>query len=83
MLRAFFFSLGVFTTLIGAECLLVDRAVLNLDRPITQQQRFFPMVRSGAGAKREIDPPDWLGWSLISAGAVTMLYSIALPKRKD
>jgi hypothetical protein len=83
MLRAFFFAVGVFTTFLGVECLLVDRAVLNIDRSISQQQRVFPMVRSSVGPKREVNPPEWLGWSLISAGAVTSLYSVALPKKKD
>ncbi len=83
MLRAFFFAIGVFTSLVGAECLLVDRAVLNIDRSISTQRRIFPMVRSSVGQKRVVDPPDWMGWSLISTGAVTTLYSLALPRRKD
>jgi hypothetical protein len=83
MARAFFFTIGLFATLVGAECLIVDRAVLNLDRPVAQRQGFFPMVRGSVRPKREIEPPDWMGWSLISAGAVTMLYSITLPKKKD
>lgn len=30
---------------------------------------------------RVIQPPDWAAFSLMSIGTVTMLYSIALPKR--
>lgn len=83
MFRAFFFTIGVFTSLVGAECLLVDRAVLNIDQPVSTQRRIFPMVRSSVGRKMVVEPPDWMGWSLISAGAVTTLYSFALPRRKN
>ncbi len=31
-------------------------------------------------AKRVIKPPRWLGWMLLSAGGVLMLYSLAMPK---
>ena len=31
---------------------------------------------------RVIDPPDWAAFSLLSVGAVTMLYAIALPKKQ-
>jgi hypothetical protein len=29
----------------------------------------------------EIVPPDWTPWSLMSTGAVVMLYSYTLPKK--
>ena len=29
----------------------------------------------------EIVPPDWAPWSMMSAGAVTILYSFTLPKK--
>ena len=32
---------------------------------------------------RVIDPPDWAAFSLLSIGSVTMLYSFAVPRRKD
>jgi hypothetical protein len=35
----------------------------------------------GTSARREISPPDWAPWTLMSGGAVVMLYSFTLPKR--
>jgi len=32
--------------------------------------------------KRVIDPPEWAAFSLMSIGTVTMLYTVALPKKK-
>jgi hypothetical protein len=31
-------------------------------------------------AKHRLNPPDWLGWSLVSVGSVLILYSLALKK---
>ena len=31
--------------------------------------------------KQVIDPPEWAAFSLMSVGTVTMLYSVALPKK--
>ena len=31
--------------------------------------------------KQVIDPPEWAAFSLMSIGTVTMLYSVALPKK--
>ena len=33
--------------------------------------------------QKVFDPPEWLAFSLMSVGTVTMLYAIALPKRRD
>ena len=29
-----------------------------------------------------VDPPDWAAFSLLSVGTVTMLYAVALPRKK-
>ena len=33
--------------------------------------------------QRVIDPPEWAAFSLLSVGAVTMLYAVALPKKQS
>lgn len=74
MWRALFLALGIYCCLLGAECLLIDKATLV---PKSGQQGMF-----GVGArKREVVPSDWAPWSLLSAGAVTILYSFTLPQR--
>ena len=35
-----------------------------------------------ASRKKVVDPPDWAAFSLMAVGTVTMLYSVALPKKK-
>ncbi len=76
MWRALFLALGVYACLLGAECLLIDKAVLSGSRSGGLMSSLNPST-----AKRELVPSDWAPWSLLSAGAVTILYSFSLPNR--
>jgi hypothetical protein len=83
MLRAMFFSTGMFVVLCGASLLLVDQLVLNLksEKPSLTDTRFFSTVN--ANRQRVIDPPDWAAYCLMSLGSVTVLYAVALPRKKS
>jgi hypothetical protein len=73
-----FIAIGVTACILGVECLMIDKAIL-VDRGGAA-----PIVNGAAAApaaKRELVPPDWAPWSLLSAGAVVMLYSFTLPKK--
>lgn len=62
-----FLATGIFACVVGVEMLLIDSAiVLPID---------------GRGTPRVFTAPDWAPWSLISAGAVTVLHfcSLSLP----
>jgi len=72
--RAFFLALGIYCCVLGAECLLIEKATLN-SRSARQSALGF------SAPKREVIPSDWAPWSLLSAGAVTILYSFTLPQR--
>ena len=37
--------------------------------------------RATWGSGGDVVPPDWVPWSLMSTGAVVMLYSFTLPKK--
>ena len=81
MWRAFFLALGIFTVILGAECLVIDKAVLAA-RKEPEPGLTVPFdLDGGASRQREIVPPEWAPWSLMSAGAVTILYSFTIPKR--
>ena len=74
MWRALFIALGFYCCLLGVECLLLEKAVLANHKT----------TAPGAGLtarQRDLVPPDWAPWSLLSAGAVTMLYTFTIPKR--
>ena len=71
MWRAFFLAIGAYVALLGVESLAVEKAVMKPE-----------MVGPKKLIKRqEIVPPDWAPWSLMGAGAVTVLYSFTIPQR--
>ena len=76
MWRALFIAVGFFCCLLGVECLLIEKAVL-FDRAGGEHE----YAQTQVAHSREVAPPDWAPWSLMSAGAVTMLYSFTIPKR--
>jgi len=74
MWRAFFLAFGLSLCLIGAECLVVDDFILAARYGGTAGD-------TARGGSRDVKPPDWAPWSLLSAGAVTILYSFTIPQR--
>ena len=74
MLRALSLAIGIFVTVLGAECLVVDRFVMaGEERPEPAVYSFQPPVQ-----EKEIEPAEWAPWTLLSTGAVMVLYSLTL-----
>ena len=65
MWKSVFLAAGIFACVAGVELLLIDSAVV------------LPV--DGRGDPAVFTAPDWAPWSLISAGAVTILHFCALP----
>ena len=76
MWRAFFLALGVYSCLLGAQCLVIDKAVLQ---PRSETSSRFTQRLSSS--RREVVPPKWAPWSLLSAGSVVILYTFTLPQK--
>lgn len=76
MWRSFFLAVGITFIIVGAECMIVERAALAA--PVASASN-----RSGAEVqpRGDIVPPDWASWSLLSAGSVVILYSFTIPRR--
>ena len=87
MLRSTFFATGLFIALWGVAFLFIDKVHLTAkenQQPERGFRGFFSRVTSvNAKKQRFVDPPEWAAFSLMSVGAVTMLYAVALPKKKD
>ncbi len=74
--------------LLGVQFRLIDSITLN------EKTTQFLLAHSGSGAtaglaslisttdvpKKVVHPPQWLGWSLMSIGAVCILHSLAMKK---
>ena len=83
-MRATFFAIGLFVTLSGVTLLFVDKIVLTSREESVRTQGFRGMFSQMSAPKPKVyDPPEWAAFSLLSIGAVTMLYSVALPKRSE
>lgn len=78
MWRALFLAVGIFTAVLGAECLVVDRFVMANEQTPQQPQAFA--FQAPTQSKREVIPPEWAPWSLLSTGAVVIIYSLTLNK---
>lgn len=77
MMRSFFLALGIYAFLLGLECLVIDKAVLQPSREATASA----LAQHVAPSYRELTPAEWAPWSLLSAGAVVILYSFTLPAK--
>lgn len=85
MIRAIFFSGGLFVALCGASFLMVDKMVLTVDTSEAEErtQEFRGLFMEEAESDQKVfNPPEWAAFFLMSVGTVTMLYSVALPKRQ-
>lgn len=72
MWRSLFIAVGLYAVLLGVECLVIDKAIL------ARRESAAPGSEQKVGRSREFTPADWAPWSLMSCGAITVLYSINL-----
>lgn len=83
MIRSTFFSMGLFVFLWGITFLFVDKMVLTAKDETARPKEFRGLFTTiNADQQAVFDPPEWCAFSLMSVGSVTMLYAIALPRRK-
>lgn len=88
--RNHWFFLGLILLFIGAQFCYVHSFELNDKSSQFVTQRFGsrlentmikPLQIAGvAHGKRVIQPPEWLGWSMVAAAAVLVLHSLAMRK---
>jgi hypothetical protein len=85
-----FFFLGVVVLLVGVQFRYVSAFVLNPEatqfiaertghKAAGASQSLFTAT-SGTGVRKVVQPPEWLGWCLLSVGAVLVLHSLAMKK---
>jgi len=77
MWRAFFLALGITSFILGMECLVIDKAVMAA----SESSGASGFLERATPGYREVEPPEWAPWSLMSGGAVVMLYSFTIPKK--
>ena len=84
-----FFFLGLVVFMIGLQVRFVSTYTLNPKATKFLAERTGQstgatagiMAMSGdSGPRKTLQPPEWLGWCLMSVGAVLVLHSLALQK---
>ncbi len=90
-----FFFMGLFVLLIGLQVRSVRTYILTPETTrvlaewsddnsvsVAQAGDFSPQAAAATvtGARKSLSPPEWLGWCLMSIGAVLVLHSLAMPK---
>lgn len=90
-----YFMAGLVIFMLGIQFRMVDAVVLNeratqfiarrmqdLKQGEIASVNDVPMLYAASGpvAKHRLDPPNWIGWSLVSIGSVLILHSLALKK---
>jgi hypothetical protein len=80
MWRSFFLAIGISLCIVGAECLVVDEAVLAKSLTASPASQSVNGM-SGADIAREIKTQEWMPYSFLATGAVIILYTITIPKR--
>jgi hypothetical protein len=75
MWRSVFLAIGITLCILGAECLVIDEAVIAKSGPIPAA------FATSSNMPSQIKTREWMPWVFLSAGAVIILYSITLPKR--
>lgn len=91
-----FFFIGALVLLIGVQVRMVDTYVLTPQATKYLAERSgnatFASAANSPGQfiaanapatpllRKSIQPPEWLGWCVISIGAVFVLHSLAMPR---
>ena len=87
-----YFILGLVVLFLGVQLRMVETFVLNERASHFLAERLTPAVADADGTvrpfmpalgptpKRTLRPPAWLGYALISIGAVLILHSLAMKK---
>ena len=91
--RNHYFLLGLILLLFGIQLRLVYSVLLTPEstrfvverierkKPITRSQPLAALLSITTPTPRKtIEPPRWLGWALISIGAVLVLNSLAMKR---
>jgi len=94
MWKSFFLALGFFLLILGGQTLVIEKFAMASGRNVP---KIVSSVTDGisnpawtppdiAGTRqsvrrREIRTREWMPWSLLAAGAITVLYTLSLPQR--
>ena len=77
MWRSLFLAIGIMSIVMGIECLMIDSAALHAANAPSNPS-YLSVAATAEPTTRTFRPTEWQPWSLIGAGALTVLYAITL-----
>lgn len=66
--------------ILGIECLLIDSATVFAAGE-SRATDFIDPSREPGNSTKVVQPSEWMPWTMLSSGAVVILYAITLPRR--
>ena len=81
MWKSFFLAIGATLCIVGMECLLIERATLTDEAVKTRNVSAAGTASVDVPGAKDVVPPEWAPWSLMSTGMVVILYSFSIPQR--
>jgi len=78
--RSFFLAVGIMLLIVGAECLIIESATLYAAAESSATNFMDPSETPGTTTK-VVSPSEWMPWTLLSSGAIVVLYAVTLPRR--
>ena len=66
--------------IVGGECLLIDSATVYAGGDESAES-FEQAAQGVVRGTRQLTPAEWVPWTLLSSGAIVVIYAFALPRR--
>ncbi|SFH94153.1 hypothetical protein [Planctomicrobium piriforme] len=80
MFRAAFLTVGLYLVLCGAGLLFVDDLQLSQRVSGAENVVLQAVTQADQAGRRHLRPPEWLPFTFMGVGGVTMMYAVALPR---
>ena len=78
MLKPFVLSIGIYLCILGGECLILEKAIMASETKDAPSQQVGILSSQPVVKKEEYTPSEWAPWSLLSVGAVVIMYSASM-----
>ncbi|MCA9100596.1 MAG: hypothetical protein R3C10_10905 [Pirellulales bacterium] len=82
-----YFMMGLVVLMFGIQLRYLSSYVLNEKTTSFLAERFDQgdgasavLPANGPGVKKRVTPPEWVGWAMLSFGAVLILHSLAMKR---
>ena len=83
MWRSFFLAIGIAVVIFGGQFLVLDKLILSnrFNKKIEAATDYYSSEPTVTEVPREFIPEEWTPWSLLSVGAIVILYSQTLKRQ--